>query len=138
VIYWRGRERREAELRRLEYNLSAIAPFNPWGPAYIWDWFTPDHVCPTMERVGRLGDGGKWICDVETLRRWGARDAGMEGRGRGAGRRAVAVDALDGYSLCRSPHRMGWARIPWVDLILLCGSLSPCNLDLASEREEVP
>lgn len=31
------------------------------------DWFSPDYVCPTMERVGILGDGGKWICGMDVL-----------------------------------------------------------------------
>lgn len=68
-IYWRGRDRREAELTRIHHNYSAIKPFNSWGPIYIWDWFNPDHLCPTMERVGRVGDGGKWMCGLETLRK---------------------------------------------------------------------
>ena len=68
-IYWRGRDRREAELTTIHHNYSAIKPFNGWGPIYIWDWFNPDHLCPTMERVGRVGDGGKWMCGLETLRK---------------------------------------------------------------------
>ncbi|EKU20156.1 alpha 1,2-mannosyltransferase [Nannochloropsis gaditana CCMP526] len=67
-IYWKGRERREAELAKLHHNYSAIKPFDGWGPIYIWDWFNPDYVCSSMERVGRVGDGGKWMCDLATLR----------------------------------------------------------------------
>ena len=67
--YWRGRQRREDQLAVLRHNLSAIKPFDEWGPIYIWDWFNPDYVCPSMERVGRVGDGGKWMCDLEALRR---------------------------------------------------------------------
>lgn len=29
-----------------------------WGPTYI---------CPTMEHFGTVGDGGKWVCGVETM-----------------------------------------------------------------------
>lgn len=67
-LYWQGRDRREAQLASIHHNMSAIRPFDKWGPIYIWDWFNPDYVCPTMERVGRLGDGGKWMCGLETLR----------------------------------------------------------------------
>jgi hypothetical protein len=67
-IYWRGRQRREDELALIHHNLSAIRPFDEWGPIYIWDWFAPDFVCSSMERVGRVGDGGKWMCGLEALR----------------------------------------------------------------------
>jgi len=66
-IYDRGRHRRIQELEKRGHNISGIEPFNPHGPIYIWDWFSPDYNCPTMERVGRVGDGGKWICDVDIL-----------------------------------------------------------------------
>lgn len=29
-----------------------------WGPTY---------PCPTLEHIGEVGDGGKWICGVKTL-----------------------------------------------------------------------
>ena len=34
---------------------------------YLWDWFAPHYNCPRMQRLGRLGDGGKWLCDLHTL-----------------------------------------------------------------------
>lgn len=34
----------------------------------IWDFFGPDYTCPfTKERVGRIGDGGKWVCGMRAL-----------------------------------------------------------------------
>ncbi|KAL1582194.1 hypothetical protein WHR41_09186 [Cladosporium halotolerans] len=40
-------------------------------PYNVWDLFRPTFYCPyDMERVGKLGDGGKWVCGMsrhETL-----------------------------------------------------------------------
>lgn len=34
----------------------------PWS---IWDLVTPSYGCPwEMERLGRLGEGGWWICGI--------------------------------------------------------------------------
>lgn len=34
-------------------------------PYTIWDMTPPSYTCPyEMERVGRLGDGGKWVCGM--------------------------------------------------------------------------
>eukprot|EP00740_Mantoniella_antarctica_P025345 CAMPEP_0198703288 /NCGR_PEP_ID=MMETSP1468-20131203/389259_1 /TAXON_ID=1461545 /ORGANISM="Mantoniella sp, Strain CCMP1436" /LENGTH=291 /DNA_ID=CAMNT_0044461963 /DNA_START=1160 /DNA_END=2035 /DNA_ORIENTATION=- len=32
----------------------------------IWDYFGPAYNCASKERVGKLGDGGKWLCGVRT------------------------------------------------------------------------
>ncbi|KAI0055268.1 hypothetical protein BV25DRAFT_1833324 [Artomyces pyxidatus] len=42
---------------------------DPW-PAYtVWDFFPPAFNCPhEIERVGALGDGGKWVCGLSRLR----------------------------------------------------------------------
>lgn len=34
---------------------------------YLWDWFTPEETCMDLDRLGRWGDGGKWVCGIENL-----------------------------------------------------------------------
>eukprot|EP00656_Telonema_subtile_P013802 TRINITY_DN17016_c0_g1_i2.p1 TRINITY_DN17016_c0_g1~~TRINITY_DN17016_c0_g1_i2.p1 ORF type:complete len:1094 (+),score=263.27 TRINITY_DN17016_c0_g1_i2:74-3355(+) len=65
TLFQRGVHRRTLGLQQL-----INQGFDPWdipNGRYIWDWFSPDFVCPTMERMGRLGDGGKWICHPDRL-----------------------------------------------------------------------
>ncbi|KAF2008957.1 hypothetical protein BU24DRAFT_88803 [Aaosphaeria arxii CBS 175.79] len=34
-------------------------------PYTLWDFFPPVYTCPhDIQRVGRLGDGGKWVCGM--------------------------------------------------------------------------
>src|SRR5690606_37107094 len=33
----------------------------------IWDMHIPDAVCADMQRVGSIGDGGKWVCGLSHL-----------------------------------------------------------------------
>ncbi|KAF8126335.1 methyltransferase domain-containing protein [Boletus edulis] len=40
----------------------------PWPPYTVWSFFPPSYQCPhEMERVGSLGDGGKWTCGLSRL-----------------------------------------------------------------------
>jgi len=33
----------------------------------LWDYFGPSYNCISRERVGKIGDGGKWLCGVRTV-----------------------------------------------------------------------
>lgn len=62
------RSHKSARLRDLGYQDVASAP--SWSfrtGTYLWDWFTPYWPCADRERVGRHGDGGKWVCGMRTL-----------------------------------------------------------------------
>ena len=41
---------------------------DPWDfrkGMYLWDWFLPTAPCEFRERIGNVGNGGKFVCDVE-------------------------------------------------------------------------
>jgi hypothetical protein len=51
----------------------AIDSFSPWGKSTdinIWDLFPPQVACPDVIRLGRSGDGGKWICGTSWFRQF--------------------------------------------------------------------
>jgi len=46
-----------------------IDPFPSHGEFYtLWDFFLPSFRCPhRVERLGVMGDGGKWVCGLERI-----------------------------------------------------------------------
>ncbi|KAI0632581.1 methyltransferase domain-containing protein [Trametes polyzona] len=41
---------------------------DPWPPYTVWDFFPPIFNCPhELDRVGSLGDGGKWMCGISRI-----------------------------------------------------------------------
>jgi len=64
---------KESVLRR--HKIEERDPYivaNPWDAGhlvFIWDLFYTTFNCPhQLSRLGRLGDGGKWVCGVSHLR----------------------------------------------------------------------
>jgi hypothetical protein len=46
-----------------------VVPFPPRDDFYtLWDFFLPSFRCPhRLERIGIMGDGGKWFCGAERI-----------------------------------------------------------------------
>ncbi len=47
--------------------LNSINPFDSSSAVYLWDYFLPSIDCPYKQRIGRMGDGGKWTCLMPEL-----------------------------------------------------------------------
>ncbi|THG93611.1 hypothetical protein EW026_g7672 [Hermanssonia centrifuga] len=62
-------EGREAMVRKWGPTAEDVVSFPVKGDFYtLWDFFIPAFRCPhRVERVGTLGDGGKWFCGLDRL-----------------------------------------------------------------------
>jgi hypothetical protein len=61
-------QRKDRLLKLAGGNPDHVIPFDGAQETYLWDYFPPTFNCPFKHRVGRLSDGGKVLCNWETLR----------------------------------------------------------------------
>ncbi|KZT21819.1 hypothetical protein NEOLEDRAFT_1138811 [Neolentinus lepideus HHB14362 ss-1] len=72
LVYQETLRKRQKLIERYGPTAKDIATFppnqDPW-PAYtVWDFFPPAFNCPhDLERVGDMGDGGKWTCGLSRI-----------------------------------------------------------------------
>lgn len=68
---------------RYDGNFDQVIPWNFNEATYFWDFFPPAYNCDEKERVGRLSDGGKWVCrfrNIERLPRCNILSFGINGK----------------------------------------------------------
>ncbi|CAL1705890.1 unnamed protein product [Somion occarium] len=60
---------REAMVRKWGPTADKVTAFPPEHDFYtMWDFFIPAFQCPHhTERIGTMGDGGKWVCGIERM-----------------------------------------------------------------------
>jgi hypothetical protein len=49
------------------FNLTDFDPFSRQSGINVWDLFPPEVSCPDVQRVGNIGEGGKWVCGLTWL-----------------------------------------------------------------------
>ncbi|KAG6380486.1 methyltransferase domain-containing protein [Boletus reticuloceps] len=69
VRYQKFLDRRQDLIRKWGPTPDKIDPFPSHGEFYtLWDFFLPYFRCPHhIDRVGVMGDGGKWVCGLERI-----------------------------------------------------------------------
>lgn len=46
-----------------------VDPFSPHSGINVWDYYPPQLSCPDLQRIGKTGEGGKWVCGMTHLSR---------------------------------------------------------------------
>ena len=66
-IYWEAIEKSD-EAFRINGGVkdSSSISLGQGSKIRIWDYFGPNYNCKSRERVGKIGDGGKWLCGVSS------------------------------------------------------------------------
>ncbi|KAG2365432.1 methyltransferase domain-containing protein [Suillus spraguei] len=62
-------QRRQQLIKKWGPTPEKVDPFPSHGEFYtLWDFFLPSFGCPhRVERIGMMGDGGKWVCGLERI-----------------------------------------------------------------------
>lgn len=47
--------------------ISSVDPFSLSTGINVWDLYSPQLSCPDVVRVGKIGEGGKWVCGLSQL-----------------------------------------------------------------------
>lgn len=47
--------------------ISKVDPFSVHTGINVWDLYPPQLSCPDVMRIGKIGEGGKWVCGLSQL-----------------------------------------------------------------------
>jgi len=68
-IYLESRLRSKTLRAGIQTDGASLSPrIDSYPHLMVWDLFTPEYNCPDHKsRMGKIGDGGKWVCGQHTL-----------------------------------------------------------------------